>query len=123
MCRLFPCIPIFRGFFWLKSVKRNVFAMGLKNAMLPMKSVFINVKKGISKLGASLAANHTIIIAEVFLKLAILRLLINQKSPSLPSNLSHGTFGELPVVLSTKVKLLYLLYSTARRCCLLHLAK
>ena len=72
MCKLFPCIPIFRGFFWLKSVKRNVFAMGLKNAMLPMKSVFINVKKGISELGASLAANHTIIVAEVFLKLAVL---------------------------------------------------
>ena len=28
--------------------------MGLKNAMLPMKSVFINVKKGINELGASL---------------------------------------------------------------------
>ena len=33
--------------------------MGLKNAMLPMKSVFINVKKGINELGASLAAKHT----------------------------------------------------------------
>ena len=33
------------------------------------------------------------------------------------------TFGELLIVFSTKVNLLYLLYSTARRCCLLHLIK
>ena len=33
--------------------------MNLKNAMLPMKSVFINVKKGISELGCSLALIHT----------------------------------------------------------------
>ena len=33
------------------------------------------------------------------------------------------TFGELPIVFSAKVNLLYLLYSTARRCCLLHLIK
>ena len=33
------------------------------------------------------------------------------------------TFDELPIVFSTKVNLLYLLYSTARRCCLLHLIK
>ena len=34
-----------------------------------------------------------------------------------------GTFGELLIVFSTKVNLLYLLYSTDRRCCLLHLIK
>ena len=33
------------------------------------------------------------------------------------------TFGELPIVFSTKVYLLYLLYSTAWMCCLLHLLK
>ena len=48
-------------------------------------------------------------------------MLIKPKSPSLPRNLALGTFGELPVVFSTKVNLLYLLYSTARRCCLPHL--
>ena len=47
------------AFFLLKNVKKCVCAMGLKNAMLPMKSVFINVKKGINELGASLAAKHT----------------------------------------------------------------
>ena len=50
-------------------------------------------------------------------------MLIKQKNPSLPINLTFGRFGELPAVFSTKVKLLYLLYSTARRCCLLHLIK
>ena len=32
-------------------------------------------------------------------------------------------FEEMPVIFSTKVSLLYLLYSTARKCCLLHLIK
>ena len=47
-----------------------------------------------------------------------------QKSPSLPRNLALGTFGELPIVFSTKLRnLLYLLYSTTWRCCLLYLIK
>ena len=41
----------------------------------------------------------------------------------IPRNLALGTFGELLIVFSTKVNLLYLLYSTDRRCCLLHLIK
>ena len=45
------------------------------------------------------------------------------KTPSLPRNLALGTFGELPTVLSTKLNLLYLLYSTDWRCSLLHLIK
>ena len=48
---------------------------------------------------------------------------IKQKSPLLPRNLPVVTFGELSVVFSTKVNLLYLLYSVAQRCCLLHLIK
>ena len=36
---------------------------------------------------------------------------------------SFRTFGELLIVFSTKVNLQYLLYSTDRRCCLLHLIK
>ena len=42
---------------------------------------------------------------------------------SLPRNLALGTFGELLIVFSTKVNLLYLLYSTDQRCSLLHLIK
>ena len=50
-------------------------------------------------------------------------MLIKQKSPLLPRNLALVTSGKLLIVFSTKVNLLYLLYSTARRCCLLHLIK
>ena len=45
------------------------------------------------------------------------------KNPSLPRNLVLGTFDESPIVFSTKVNLLYLHYSTARWCCVLHLIK
>ena len=53
MCELFPCVPIFRGGrgFRLKSVKKCACVVGLKIALLLVKSVFINVKKGMSKLG------------------------------------------------------------------------
>ena len=56
-----------------------------------------------------------------FLKLPNLHMLIKQKSLSLPRNLALRTFGELPVVSPTKLNLLYLLYSMALRCFLLHL--
>ena len=48
-------------------------------------------------------------------------MLLKQKSPSLPRHLALGTFGKLLIVLLTKINLLYLLYSTDQRCCLLHL--
>ena len=41
-------------------------------------------------------------------------MLIKQKSPSLPRSMALGTFCELPVVSSTKVNLVYLLYSMAQ---------
>ena len=46
-------------------------------------------------------------------------MLLKQKIPSLFRNLVLRTFGKLLIVFSTKVNLLYLLYSTAQRCCLL----
>ena len=57
------------------------------------------------------------------LEAANLHTLLKQKSPSLPKNLALGTFCELLIVFSTKVNLLYLLYSTDQRSCLLHLIK
>ena len=44
-------------------------------------------------------------------------MLIKQKNLSLPRNLALRTFGELLIVFSAKVNLIYLLYPTARRCC------
>ena len=57
------------------------------------------------------------------LEAAKLAYAIQQKNPSLPRNLVLGTFGKLLTVFPTKVNLLYLLYSTACRCCLLLLIK
>ena len=45
------------------------------------------------------------------------------KSLSLPRNLVLWTFGELLIVFSTKLNLLYLLCSMAQRYCVLHLIK
>ena len=50
-------------------------------------------------------------------------MLTKQNSSSLPRKLALRTFGELPIVISIKVNLLYLLHSAAERCCLLHLIK
>ena len=50
-------------------------------------------------------------------------MLRKQKSPLLPRNLAPGTVGKLLIVFWTKVNLLYLLYWTAWRCCLLDLIK
>ena len=58
MCRLFPCILIFKGFF-IKSVKKCVCVVELKIALLLLKNVFINVGKDISKLGRQIAAKRT----------------------------------------------------------------
>ena len=50
-----------------------------------------------------------------FLRLPNLHMLIKQKSPSFPWNLALWTLGELLIVCSTKLNLLYL-YSAAWRC-------
>ena len=50
MCGLFPCIPILGAFVQLKSAKKCVCVIVLKIALLPVKSAFINVKKGMCKL-------------------------------------------------------------------------
>ena len=48
-------------------------------------------------------------------------MLVKQKI--LSRNVAFGTFGELLIMLSTKVNLLYFLYLTSWRSCLLHLIK
>ena len=46
-----------------------------------------------------------------------------KETPPLPRNFALKTFGELLIVFSAKVNLLYLLYSATGRCWLLHLIK
>ena len=53
-----------------------------------------------------------------FLKLPLLHKILKQMSPSLHRTLAPRTFTKLSIVFSTNVTLLYLLYSTAQRCCL-----
>ena len=48
MCRLFPCIPIFRGFFLIKKCKKCVCVLVLKITLLLVKNVCSGVKKGMS---------------------------------------------------------------------------
>ena len=50
MYKLGPCIPIFRGFFLLKIQKRCVYVNMLKIALVLIKTVFLGLKKGISRL-------------------------------------------------------------------------
>ena len=52
MCRLFPCIPIFRvSFFLLKRVRKCLYVIMLKSALVLAKNVCFGVKKGISEFG------------------------------------------------------------------------
>ena len=77
-------------------------------------------KSSESKVKFRQASNHCKRVLEAA-KLAYM--LLKQKNPSVPRNLAVRTFGELLIVFSTKVNLLYLLYSADQRCCLLHLIK
>ena len=59
------------------------------------------------------SSGRLVIVVKGFLKLPNLLMLLKQRSTSLPRNLVFGTFGELLIVFSRKVNLIYLLYSTA----------
>ena len=85
--------------------------------------IFFCCTRRINLLILKYSSDRLVIIAKGFLKLPNLHMIIKQKSPLLPRNLALLTSGELLIVFSTKVNLLYLLYSTGRRCCLLHLIK
>ena len=50
MYRLVLCIPIFSGFFFIKSAKRMCICDYVKIALVLVKNVFFDLKKGISGL-------------------------------------------------------------------------
>ena len=86
----------------------------------PFFHLYQQNKSSESKVKFRQASNH----CKRVLEAAKLAYATKTKSPSsLPRNLALGTFGELLIVFSTKVNLLYLLYSMDQRCCLLHLIK
>ena len=88
-----------------------------------MEIIFFICTNRINLLNLKYSSDRLVIVAKGLLKLPNSHMLLKQKNPSLPRNLALGTFDELLAVFSTKVNLLYLLYSTARRCCLLLLIK
>ena len=59
MCRLFSCIPIFRGLFWLKVRKECVYVIMLKIVLVLVRNMFFGLKKGISELSRWVAQKHT----------------------------------------------------------------
>ena len=67
-------------------------------------------------------SDRLVILVKGSLKLPNLHMLIKQES-IIPRNLALRTFDELLIVFSTKVNLLYLLYSTTQRCYRLNLIK
>ena len=95
--------------------------------LLPLVPLFIEITFFICTKEKNLilrqSSDRLVIVAKGFLKLPNLYRLIKQNSPLLPRNLALVTSGELLIVFSTEVNLLYLLYSTGQRCCLLHLIK
>ena len=50
MYKLFPSIPISGGFFWLKVQKECAYVIMLKIALVLVKNVFFDVKKGMTEL-------------------------------------------------------------------------
>ena len=59
MCRLSPCIHIFKGKKKKKSVKKCACVAVLKIALLLVKNIFFNVKKCISEFWRYVAQKHT----------------------------------------------------------------
>ena len=93
-----------------------------------MGTFWISRKGGILEKGRYdppylLCSDRLVVIANGLLKPPNLHVLLKQKSLSLPRNLALRTFGELLIVFSAKVNMLYLPYSVGWRCCLLHLTK
>ena len=48
MCRLFPCIPIFRGVVFIKKCRKMCMCVGVKNCIVTCEKCIFLCKKGIS---------------------------------------------------------------------------
>ena len=79
-------------------------------AVIAHRNHFFVCTKMINLLNLKYSSDRLVIDAKGFLKLPNLHKPIKQKSPSLPRSLALGTFSKLPIVFSTKINLLYVLY-------------
>ena len=93
----------------IKSHSSLTFSAACAAAIICRKHFFVCIKT-INLLILKKSSDRLVIIAKGFLKLPNLRMLIKQKSPSLPRNLALRTFGKLLIVFSAKANLLYFLY-------------
>ena len=59
MCKFFPCIPIFRAFFLLKSVKRVCICDYDKNRIVTCEKCIFRFEWGISEKVCQVAQKHT----------------------------------------------------------------
>ena len=50
MCWLFPCIPVFRGFFGLKSVKKMCMCVGVKSSIVTYEKCMFWCEKGYKRI-------------------------------------------------------------------------
>ena len=123
LVQLLCCCLVQRNhLFFNFKVKKQVISLNqaaAKELNQAAAALYQREKPSDSKVKLRQASNH----CKRFLKLPNLHLLIKQNSPLLPRSLALVTSGELLIVFSTKVNLLYLLYSTVGRFCLLHLIK
>ena len=87
-------------------------------AIIHRNPFFFVCTNRINRLNLKESSDRLVIVANRFLKLPNLHMLIK-----LSRNLALGTLGKLPIVFSRKANLLCLLNSTAHRRCLLHLIK
>ena len=94
MYRLVLCVPIFRGFFWVKVRKGCVYVIMLKIALVLVKNVFFGLKKGISRLLHWIAQKHTVCV--IVKKLKFIK---EQKARGLLSNLGIRTsLSQIPLL-------------------------
>ena len=99
---------------------RNLHMLIKQKTLLLTRNLHMLIKQKTLLLTRNL---HMLIKQKTLLLTRNLHMLIKQKTLLLTRNLAPRTFGELFKVFQTKTNLLYLLYSTAPRCCLLHLIK
>ena len=100
-----------------------LFSAACAAAIVHRNHFFFVCTNRINLLNLKKSSDRLVIVAKRFLKLPNLHMLLKQKSPPLPRNLALRNFGKLLIVFTTKINLLYLLYSMDQRCCLLHLTK
>ena len=100
------CIYIPHRKYQVKPPSSPLFSAACAAAIVHRNHFFVCTNK-VNLLNIKESSDRLVFVAKGFLKLPDMHMLIELP---LPRNLALGTFGELLIVFSTKVNLLYLLY-------------